>query len=145
VTEQTRDTWDEPGDEGVLDDADSLASDDMEGDPLDDAIEAGDRYSVGEGWGNTAAEARQGESLDQHLAEEEPDESADPADSDADTNAEPFAAPDEAAGRLVTDDEGLGPDRTKEEVATVASEDNSGRTAEEDAMHIRSESGERNE
>jgi hypothetical protein len=137
MTEQTRDTWDEPSDDGVLNDTDTLASDDMRGDPLDDAIEAGDRYSIGEGEGNTEAEARRGESLDQRLAEEEPDQSADSeADSDADLDANPDSAPDEAAGRLVADDEGVGPDRTSQETARVVADDNSGRSAEEAAMHI---------
>ena len=140
MTEQTRGTWDEPSDEGVLDDTDTLASDDMSGDPLDDAIEAGDRYSTGEGEGNTEAEARRGESLDQRLAEEEPDQSADSeAGPDTDLDAFPDSAPDEAAGRLVADDEGVGPDRTAQETANVVADDNSGRSAEEAAMHIRSD------
>ncbi len=140
MTEQTRDTWDESFDDGVLDDSDTLASDDMSGDPLDDAIEAGDRYSVGEGEGNTEAEGQRGESLDQRLAEEEPDQSD---ESEADSNTEldtyPETAPDEAAGRLVADDEGVGTDRTAQETARLVADDNSGRTAEEAAMHIRSD------
>ncbi len=141
MTEQTRSTWDEPSNDGVLDDTDTLASDDMSGDPLDDAIEAGDRYSIGEGEGNTEAEARRGESLDQRLAEEEPEQSADSeADANADSDADPDSAPDEAAGRLVADDEGVSPDRSAQETARVVADDNSGRTAEEAAMHIRRDS-----
>src|SRR5674536_278925 len=45
--------------QGVLDDADTLASQDMTGDPLDDAIDAGDRYSAGEGFGTTQAKPGQ--------------------------------------------------------------------------------------
>ena len=119
MTEQTRGTWDDPSDDGVLEDTDTLASDDMSGDPLDDAIEAGDRYSIGEGEGNTEAEGRRGESLDQRLAEEEPEQSAGEADSNADSDPYPDSAPDEDAGRLVTDDEGVGPDRTAQETARV--------------------------
>src|SRR5665213_2544437 len=59
-------------DDGVLD-----ASDTLDGDPGDDPLDAGyaapDRWSAGERFGTTAEEERQGESLDQLLAEEEPD------------------------------------------------------------------------
>ncbi len=140
MTEQPRVTWDQPGDDGVLDDADSLTSDDMRGDPLDDAIEAGDRYSAGEGEGNTEAEARRGETLDQRLAEDEPDMSTDSeGETVSDLDSDPNADPDEAAGRLVADDEGVGPNGTAQAAATVAADDNSGRSAEEAAMYIRSD------
>jgi hypothetical protein len=85
-------------DEGVLD-----ASDTLEGDPGDDPLDTGiipaDRWSAGERFGTTAAEEEAGESLDQLLAEEEPD--ADPY-ADEDDGSEP----DPRAGRLVgTDDD----------------------------------------
>jgi len=139
MTDETYAAWDRPDDDGVLDDADTLASQDMTGDPLDDAIDAGDRYSAGEGFGNTEAEARQGESLDQRLAEEQPeDDVEDPAwDANGDGDGDRYGRPDAEAGRLVADDEGAGPDRTSEEVAAVASGDTGGRTAEETAMHVR--------
>src|SRR5712692_2134645 len=59
-------------DDGVLD-----ASDTLEGDPGDDPLDTGiappDRWSAGEGFGTTEAEEQAGESLDQLLAQEEPD------------------------------------------------------------------------
>ena len=59
-------------DDGTLD-----ASDTLEGDPGDDPLDQGivppDRWSAGEGFGTTLAEERAGESLDQLLAEEEPE------------------------------------------------------------------------
>jgi hypothetical protein len=59
-------------DEGVLD-----ASDTLEGnpgdDPLDEGITPAEKWSPGERFGTTAAEEEAGESLDQLLAEEEPD------------------------------------------------------------------------
>src|SRR5580698_3367779 len=63
------------------------ASDTLDGDPGDDPLDKGvappDRWSAGEGFGTTAEEEQEGESLDQLLAEEEPE--SDPyADSDGD-------------------------------------------------------------
>lgn len=137
MSNETYDTWDQPGNDGVLDDADTLASQDMAADPLDDAVEAGDRYSPGEGFGNTEAEARRGESLDQRLAQEQPEDDIDDPAFDADADADRYSRPDAEAGRLVADDEGAGPDRTSEEVAAIVLDDTGGRTAEETAMHIR--------
>ena len=66
------DDYDEFQDEGNLD-----ASDTLEGNPGDDPLDAGiipaDKWSAGMRFGDTAAEEKQGESLDQLLAEEEPD------------------------------------------------------------------------
>lgn len=68
-------------DEGVLD-----ASDTLDGDPGDDPLDQGiipaDRWSAGERYGTTAQEEEAGESLDQLLAEEEPD-------------IDPYAEPDD--------------------------------------------------
>jgi hypothetical protein len=58
-------------DEGVLDSTDTL--DDDSGDPLDQGVEAADHWAGADHFGTTAAEERQGESLDERLAEEEPD------------------------------------------------------------------------
>src|SRR5262245_27913018 len=59
-------------DDGVLD-----ASDTLEGDPGDDPLDQGiipsDRWSAGERYGTTLSDERAGESLDQLLAEEEPE------------------------------------------------------------------------
>ncbi|GAA2945230.1 hypothetical protein [Streptomyces enissocaesilis] len=62
-----------PEDDGVLDAQDTLESDDLEYDPLDAGIAPPEHWSPAEFFGNTAEEARRGESLDQLLAEEEPD------------------------------------------------------------------------
>src|ERR1700735_2146528 len=82
-------------DDGTLD-----ASDTLVGDPGDDPLDAGiipaDRWSAGEGFGTTLAEARAGESLDQRLAEEVPD---------IDPYAEPGTSPDSAYGDDDSDDE----------------------------------------
>lgn len=59
-------------DDGILDASDTLEGD-VGDDPLDTGIAPPDRWSAGEGFGTTLAEERAGESLDQLLAEEEPD------------------------------------------------------------------------
>ena len=71
--DETYDLEDEdPEDDGVLDASDTLEGDPGD-DPLDTGIEPPDRWSAGERFGTTLAEERAGESLDQLLAEEEPE------------------------------------------------------------------------
>src|SRR5665213_535492 len=62
-------------DDGVLDASDTLLVEPGQpgDDPLDQGIDAGDRFTPGERFGTTLEEEREGESLDQLLAEEEPD------------------------------------------------------------------------
>src|SRR5882757_9721171 len=107
------DEWDAVEDEGVLDSSDTL-EDDPAGDPLDVGYEPADRYEGVNRFGTTVAEQRQGESLDQLLAEEEPD-------------VDPYAQ---------GDDEGLGPDEDDQAFAEDAGIDYGGASAEEAAVHI---------
>ncbi|MEU6357710.1 DUF5709 domain-containing protein [Streptomyces sp. NPDC047072] len=72
--------------------------------------------------GTTAAEQHEGETLDERLAQEAP-EQAPPADADR-------------AGRLVAPDEGAHSDTTKEEVATDVGIDAGAAGAEEAAVHV---------
>jgi hypothetical protein len=69
-------TYDDPEDDGVLEPADDLSTDDLDEDPLDTGITPPDHYGASSWYGVTGAEARQGETLDQLLAEEEPDPNA---------------------------------------------------------------------
>ena len=85
-------------DDGLLDASDTLQGNPGD-DPLDAGIDAGDRYSAGERFGTTLAEERQGESLDQLLAEEEPD--IDYTDGSAVDDGE-----NRPAGRLVAEGRG---------------------------------------
>ena len=127
-------------DEGVLD-----ASDTLEGDPGDDPLDQGilpaDRWSAGERFGTTASEEEAGESLDQLLAEEEPDvdpyAEADDEDEDEDTDgsrAGGYTA-DPRSGRLVAQDEGIGPDDEPDLVARDVGIDGGAAGAEEAAVH----------
>lgn len=109
-----------------VDPSESLTGDNTE-DPLDAGYSPPERAS--HSWrGDTAEEARDGESLDRHLAEEEPDVGAS-AEQD-DVEAEP------RAGRLVAPDEGAHPDEESDAIATDAGRAGYAATAEEAAMHV---------
>ncbi len=121
-------------DDGVLDPSDTLDGEVGE-DPLDAGYLPPDRWSAGEGFGTTLAEERAGESLDQLLAEEEPepDPYADPGllpGGPAGEQAEP------RSGRLVADDEGAHPDAEADLVAHDVGIDGGAATAEEAAVHV---------
>jgi hypothetical protein len=135
-------------DDGVLD-----ASDTLDGDPGDDPLDQGiippDRWSAGVRYGTTQAEERAGESLDQLLAEEEPDQVADlgedpPEDTVVDQDAADQdldgllldAGPDPRAGRLLAQDEGAHPDEEPDLVARDVGIDGGAATAEEAAVHV---------
>jgi Family of unknown function (DUF5709) len=137
-------------DDGVLDPSDTL-----DGNPGDDPLEAGyippDKWSAGMRFGSTEAEEEAGESLDQLLAEEEPDvtvEQDDENDEQADIAGDKDAGdedvdglllddgPDPRAGRLVADDEGTHADGEAELVAHDVGIDGGAAGAEEAAMHV---------
>jgi hypothetical protein len=132
------------------------STDTLEGAPGDDPLDRGvvppERWSAGMRFGSTADEQASGESLDQLLAEEEPDTPVDvdddlPEDTEDDDEDEDEAeeyvdglllddGPDPRAGRLVAEDEGAHPDEEEDLVARDAGIDGGGATAEEAAMHV---------
>ena len=129
------DEWDAVEDDGVLDAADTL--DDGVADPLDVGYSPADKWSGANRFGTTGAEQRQGESLDDLLAQEEPD--VDPyADEDTDEDELTRRGDDEdpRAGRLIAEDEGLGPDEERDAVAFDIGIDSGAASAEEAAVHI---------
>ena len=79
------------------------------------------------------------ETLDERLAEEEPDVSTDP-DQDDDANTFGTDREDEVGGdrtgRLIAQDQGSGDDEDAELWATDADIDGAGASAEEAAMHV---------
>jgi Family of unknown function (DUF5709) len=132
------------------------ASDTLDGDPGDDPLERGvaapQRWSSAIRSGATAGEQQAGESLDQLLAEEEPDVTG---EFDDEIDDEPVgdldgeeagdedvdgllldAGPDPRAGRLVAEDEGAHPDEEADLIARDFGIDGGGATAEEAAMHV---------
>lgn len=80
--------------------------------------------------GVTAEEQREGATLDERLAAEEPE-----PDPYAETGGDPGTA-DPRSGRLVAPDQGLGEDDEKDAVATDVGIDGAGASAEEAAMHV---------
>jgi hypothetical protein len=132
-------------DEDQLQPGDTLDDGDLE-DVLDRGFSPPDRAPKGYDDYPTEAERLRGESLDEKLAEEEPD--IDPyaeADADEDSDREDENAldeqlgldeADERAGRLVQPDSGLGEDVDKQEVAYDVGIDGAGASAEEAAMHV---------
>jgi Family of unknown function (DUF5709) len=130
------------------------ASDSLDGDlgedPLDRGVAPPQRWTAAIRHGSTtAAEQQAGESLDQLLAEEEPDVTAELDDEPiGDLAADEDAAdedvdglllddgPDPRAGRLVAEDEGAHPDEEADLVARDAGIDGGGATAEEAAIHV---------
>ena len=140
----------------VLDSTDTL--DGAPGDdPLDRGVVPPERWSAGVRFGTTEEEQAEGESLDQLLAEEEPDdtlnlteaelsddeeEEEEDEDEDDDAGDEDVDGlllddgPDPRAGRLVAEDEGAHPDEEEDLVATDVGLDGGGATAEEAAVHV---------
>jgi hypothetical protein len=128
------------------------ASDTLDGapgdDPLDRGVAAPQRWSAAIRRSSTA-DQRDGASLDQLLAEEEPDVAAEADDEqagdfagDEDAGDEDVDGlllddgPDPRAGRLVAEDEGAHPDEEADLVARDTGIDGGGATAEEAAMHV---------
>ena len=139
------------------------STDTLDGPPGDDPLDRGvvppERWSAGIRYGTTEEEQAEGESLDQLLAEEEPDdteeelEDALDLDDEAPEDVEDFDedddagdedvdglllddGPDPRAGRLVAEDEGAHPDEEEDLVATDVGIDGGAATAEEAAMHV---------
>jgi hypothetical protein len=105
--------------------------DNLTGDDPDESMQTGysppEREPYNLRHAPTPFEERAGESLDQHLAEEEPEVSEDDIDA---ADAEP------RAGRLVAPDEGAHEDEESEEVATDVGPAGYAASAEEAAMHV---------
>ena len=136
-------------DYSVQEPADSLTGEPGEpgSDPLDRGVAPPERWSAEIRRGSDGGER---ESLDQLLAEEEPDAASEsgadddlPEDRDDDDEAEEYLdglllddGPDPRAGRLVAEDEGAHPDDEEDLVARDIGVDDGAATAEEAAVHV---------
>jgi hypothetical protein len=109
---------------------DSLSDDRGLKEPLDEGYSPPEKWSAGQRYGNTEWEEEHGESLDQRLAQEEPEVSAD----DREIVGGEVGA--ERAGRLIEDDAGSGIDTDSELFATDVGVDGAGASAEEAAVHV---------
>jgi hypothetical protein len=106
------------------------------GDVLDEGFSPPEKWSPAQKFGNTAEEMRDGETLDQRLAQEEPDIEPDFAADVLDDGE----VGDRRAGRLVDPDQGIGLDVEKDLVGYEVGIDGAGAGAEEAAVHIVDES-----
>ncbi|MET7571925.1 DUF5709 domain-containing protein [Streptomyces sp. NPDC005492] len=127
-------------DAGLLDAEDTLVADGVE-DPLDRGWSPPDRPWAVERADVTAAERRHGETLDQRLAEENPDLAASDGDGlgdseDTDGELLDIEVGDLRSGRLVAPDEGAHEDEESALIATDVGIDGAAASAEEAAMHI---------
>jgi len=126
---------DQADDEAV--DLDQVFGDDEVDEQLDSAYSPPERPRELDAYGTTVAEQRAGETLDQRLAQEEPD----PALA-ADLGAEDSESLDDGqvgsarAGRLTAADQGLGEDREERLLASDVGIDGGAATAEEAAVHV---------
>jgi hypothetical protein len=117
---------------GAVDGDQLTPSDALTGDDTDDPLDAG--YTVPDrashSWrGETPNEALAGESLDAHLAEEEPEVWDEPEDVESDVRA----------GRLVAPDEGAHAPEESDLIASDVGRAGYAASAEEAAMHIEDE------
>jgi hypothetical protein len=152
MPDETRHESADLADYSVQEPSDSLIGD-AEDDPLDRGVAPPERWSAGMRFGSTADEQETGESLDQLLAEEEPDTPYDvdddlPAGGEDDEDEDEDEAdeyldglllddgPDPRAGRLVAEDEGAHPDNESDLVARDIGIDGGAASAEEAAVHV---------
>lgn len=108
-------------------------------DVLDEGYSPPEKWSAAQRFGNTHQEEAAGETLDQRLAQEEPEYGAE-SDREVLDDGE---VGDERAGRLVDPDEGIGEDIDAEMVGTDVGIDGAGASAEEAAVHVVDEDTER--
>jgi hypothetical protein len=121
---------------------------------VDDALDEGysppERYSSAERFGNTATEMREGESFEERLRQEIPDEEVSYGEepSEDDHARDPLEIDpeddflgdgeigDQRAGRLVDPDEGIGEDEEKGLIGDDVGIDGGAASAEEAAVHV---------
>ncbi|WP_205471459.1 DUF5709 domain-containing protein [Nocardioides sp. SYSU D00038] len=125
-----------------VDDEDQPGAEDFGDSDLDDEADRGysppEKYSAAQGFGNTPYEEALGETLDQRVAQEEPEPdpyaAAEAADGEEDLDDGEVG--DERAGRLVAPDEGSGEDTEKDLVGEDVGIDGAAASAEEAAVHV---------
>ncbi|GAA2109727.1 DUF5709 domain-containing protein [Microlunatus panaciterrae] len=101
-------------------------------DILDEGYSPPERWSAAEAYGNTPEEMAEGETLEQRLAQEEPEaEFVDDED-----YVDDGEVGDERAGRLVDPNSGIGEDIDAELIGEDVGIDGAGASAEEAAVHI---------
>jgi hypothetical protein len=126
------------GDYSVDDEDQPSNLEDLPDGDVDDELDRGysppEKYSAGQGYGNTPWEEEHRETIDQRIGQEEPD--ADPYAEVDDDFVSDGEVGDRRAGRLVDPDAGLGEDTEKDLVGDDVGIDGAAASAEEAAMHI---------
>lgn len=120
------------------DTGDSQVDDRGLAEPLDEGFSPPEKWSAAQGYGNTPLEESMGESLDQRLAQEQPEpDPYEQAERDASIeNVESDEVGDVRAGRLVEPDQGAHLDIEPDLVAEDVGIDGAGAGAEEAAVHV---------
>ncbi len=114
---------------------DSLVDDRGLAEPLDEGYSPPEKWSVAEGYGNTPLEEELGETLEQRIAQEEPE--PDPYEAAGqETEDVGGEVGDRRAGRLVDENAGIGPDEESDLVGEDVGIDGAGASAEEAAVHV---------
>jgi hypothetical protein len=127
---------DDMNDDEVVD-LDQVLGDDDVDDALDTSYSPPERPRELDAFGTTVSEQRQGETLDQRLAQEEPDPAlAADLGADGEEVLDDGEVGAERSGRLVAADEGLGADDEKDLIATDVGIDAGAASAEEAAVHV---------
>ncbi|MFJ4835422.1 DUF5709 domain-containing protein [Streptomyces sp. NPDC088747] len=134
---------DDRDDEGILDSEDTLSN--RESDPYDEGWSPPERPLGVDHQGTTAREQREGESLDERLAEERADPALEEPSPDDDGLGDLEDGDGEAldgevgaarAGRLIAPDEGAHEDAEKDMLAEDVGIDGGAASAEEAAVHL---------
>lgn len=108
-------------------------------DPLDEGYTAPDNWSPAQGYGNTPEEMKRGETIDQRIAQEEPEEDPKKLKGSWNPHSENRQVGSQRAGRLSAPDGKDGGSNTVESVAQDEGISGGAASAEEAAMHIISE------
>ena len=103
-------------------------------DVLDEGYSPAENWGPGEGFGSTSDEAVRGESLEQRIAQEEPD--ADPYAYEEAQAPVDVEVGDTRSGRLVDPGAGSGEDTEKDLVGDDVGIDGAAASAEEAAVHV---------
>ena len=126
------------GDYSVDDEDQPSNLEDLPDGDVDDELDRGysppEKYSAGQGYGNTPWEEQHRETIDQRIVQEEPD--PDPYAEVVDDFPEDGEVGDRRAGRLVDVNQGIGEDVEKDLVGEDVGIDGAAASAEEAAVHI---------
>jgi hypothetical protein len=132
---------DDMNDDEVVD-LDQVLGDDDVDEALDTSYSPPERPRELDAFGTTVSEQQQGETLDQRLAQEEPDPAlAADLGADADEVLDDGQVGTDRSGRLVAEDEGSGVDDESDLVATDVGIDAGAASAEEAAVHVVDDEG----